>query len=267
MNKAGFKTLATAIIAITLTGCASITPSPKCIAIGAATGAVATSGGDSGDIAKGALGGAVIGTLLCMAMDTGHKDDDQDGVINRTDECPATPLGASVNKAGCNIDLDGDGVENALDQCANTPAGTKVDNIGCSLPASLPASESQAKTSETFDEATPIILDGLHFEFDSAKLSETSVKLLLKQFDSLSDSNQLTIDVIGHTDTVGSEEYNKQLSFRRAEAVVNVLRSKGLIKATLNPVGKGESQPLVIGETDFANSKNRRVEVKIRKVE
>ena len=61
-------------------------------------------------------------------------DDDKDGVPNDRDQCPNTPAGETVNSAGCSqsqLDDDRDGVNNALDKCPNTPAGTPVDATGC----------------------------------------------------------------------------------------------------------------------------------------
>ncbi len=62
----------------------------------------------------------------------GHvPDDDGDGIVNRNDKCPGTPLGATVDKDGCPMDSDGDGVFDGIDQCPNTPTGAKVDAKGC----------------------------------------------------------------------------------------------------------------------------------------
>jgi hypothetical protein len=61
-------------------------------------------------------------------------DDDKDGVVNDKDQCPNTPAGETVNSVGCSasqLDDDRDGVNNALDKCPNTPAGEKVDATGC----------------------------------------------------------------------------------------------------------------------------------------
>ncbi len=62
----------------------------------------------------------------------GHVPDaDKDGIIDRKDKCPATPMGATVAKDGCPTDGDGDGVFDGIDQCPGTPAGAKVDAKGC----------------------------------------------------------------------------------------------------------------------------------------
>jgi outer membrane protein OmpA-like peptidoglycan-associated protein len=58
-------------------------------------------------------------------------DSDRDGVYDGLDQCPGTPAGAHVNARGCPADTDGDGVLDGLDQCPNTPAGASVDATGC----------------------------------------------------------------------------------------------------------------------------------------
>lgn len=71
---------------------------------------------------------------LGLAVMVGSKpllDDDQDGVYDRSDKCPATPPGAIVDKRGCPSDSDGDGVMDGLDRCPNTPLGATVSTAGC----------------------------------------------------------------------------------------------------------------------------------------
>ena len=60
-------------------------------------------------------------------------DTDRDGVIDRKDKCPDTPLGATVDERGCPMDTDGDGVLDGIDQCPDTPKGWPVDAKGCPL--------------------------------------------------------------------------------------------------------------------------------------
>lgn len=65
------------------------------------------------------------------------KDTDKDGVVNRKDKCPDTPLGVLIDKKGCPVDADGDGVPDYIDTCPNTPkeAYGKIDTYGCPLDA------------------------------------------------------------------------------------------------------------------------------------
>jgi outer membrane protein OmpA-like peptidoglycan-associated protein len=75
------------------------------------------------------ISGATVDTNGC-AID---GDDDKDGVANSIDECPTTIAGATVDAKGCTFDDDNDGVFNADDKCPNTPAGTTVDAKGCKV--------------------------------------------------------------------------------------------------------------------------------------
>src|SRR5262245_9347084 len=61
----------------------------------------------------------------------GTKDTDKDGVKDKNDKCPDTPVGCRVDVDGCPIDSDKDGVCDGVDQCADTPAGATVDARGC----------------------------------------------------------------------------------------------------------------------------------------
>jgi len=74
-------------------------------------------------------------TPLGARVDAGGcpLDADKDGVFDGLDRCDATPIGATVNTDGCPKDSDNDGVFDGLDQCANTPAGSRVDSKGCPL--------------------------------------------------------------------------------------------------------------------------------------
>ncbi len=75
----------------------------------------------------------IVGSLgvSVMAISRPLIDTDQDGVFDRKDKCPATPVGAIVNKKGCPSDTDQDGVPDGLDRCPNTPRGATVSTAGC----------------------------------------------------------------------------------------------------------------------------------------
>ena len=69
-----------------------------------------------------------------IILNFGYRgDDDKDGVVNRKDKCPDTPLGVQVDEYGCPIDSDGDGVPDYLDLCPDTPLGVQVDEYGCPI--------------------------------------------------------------------------------------------------------------------------------------
>jgi len=71
------------------------------------------------------------------------------------------------------------------------------------------------------------------------------------------------IDVIGHTDSIGTDEYNQNLSEERAAAVKNFLTSEGVNGSIIDASGQGESNPVADNSTDEGRAKNRRVEVHV----
>ena len=73
----------------------------------------------------------------------------------------------------------------------------------------------------------------------------------------------IDIDVVGHTDSTGTEEYNQQLSLRRATTVKDYLVSHGIDASIIDVSGKGESQPVADNRTTEGRAQNRRVEVSI----
>ncbi|OGF04780.1 MAG: hypothetical protein A2W00_00640 [Candidatus Eisenbacteria bacterium RBG_16_71_46] len=73
----------------------------------------------------------VLGGGITLALGARPRDSDGDGVPDRADKCPDTPIGAKVDANGCPLDSDGDGVYDGLDQCPDTPKGCTVDARGC----------------------------------------------------------------------------------------------------------------------------------------
>ena len=103
----------------------------------------------------------------------------------------------------------------------------------------------------------------LKFEFDKADLRPEDRELLSRVAGILMTSHDFTVSVNGHTDDVGSDDYNKKLSERRAQAVYDYLLEAGLPKDILSVTGHGKALPLVRGTSDRDRAKNRRVELGI----
>ena len=74
---------------------------------------------------------------------------------------------------------------------------------------------------------------------------------------------KLSVEFIGHTDHIGSEEYNLELSVKRAQSVVQYLTQNGVPAGRLKFRGEGEGRPISTNETDEGRAQNRRVEFKV----
>lgn len=103
----------------------------------------------------------------------------------------------------------------------------------------------------------------VEFEFNSARLLESSYSLLDKIAAILVNHRSVKLVISGHTDDVGSERYNKKLSLERARAVKSYLVSKGVYPPSVRVYGYGESRPLVRETTERARALNRRVEFRL----
>lgn len=114
-----------------------------------------------------------------------------------------------------------------------------------------------------------IVLNNIFFEFDKANITAESEVELQKLFRLMNNNQSVKIEIQGHTDSKGSDSYNKRLSQDRAQAVVNYLIEKGIAKNRMVAKGYGESQPIAKNTnpdgTDNPEGRalNRRIELKI----
>jgi outer membrane protein OmpA-like peptidoglycan-associated protein len=104
---------------------------------------------------------------------------------------------------------------------------------------------------------------GILFPFDSAELTGEARTNLRKLAASLQDEARTNVTIVGHTDSVGRDSYNQQLSERRGRAAVDYLVSEGVASSRLVSRGRGEAEPIASNETDEGRRENRRVEVAI----
>ncbi|MBK7181756.1 MAG: PD40 domain-containing protein [Bacteroidetes bacterium] len=108
-----------------------------------------------------------------------------------------------------------------------------------------------------------IILKNIFFDFDKATLRPESTNELERLTKLLQDVPTLKIEIGGHTDSKGADDYNKKLSDNRAKAVVTYLIGKGIAADRLTSAGYGEEQPIATNDTDEGRQMNRRTEFKI----
>jgi outer membrane protein OmpA-like peptidoglycan-associated protein len=183
--------------------------------------------------AYGAAGGAVAGAVIGTAV----GDDGKGTFIGAA-------IGAAIGGAG------------------GAAVGKMMDDQEKEMRDALAASEAAAVSREgnllavtfkgdvTFDTNSTVVRPGLYSEI-------TRVAGVLKQYP------DTFIRVEGHTDSVGTEEYNMDLSIRRAYAVKTLLVREGVADGRMETVGFGESMPVANNETAVGRQMNRRVEIKI----
>ncbi len=106
----------------------------------------------------------------------------------------------------------------------------------------------------------PIVLNNIFFESGSAKLLEKSLYELQKLFDLLRDNVSMHIEIRGHTDAVGSETDNQELSEQRARAILDHLIAAGIPEERLTYRGFGESLPVADNDSEEGRQRNRRTE-------
>ncbi len=204
-----------------------------------------------------------------------NSDSDGDGVPNEKDKCPDTPKGIKVDKDGCPLDSDGDGVPDDRDLCPDTPAGTQVNDRGCPIEEReipLPVSDVPClevpKTLKGVkaDDKGCWMLESMLFDFNKAVIKKKYYGQLNELAKTLKKNPDLRIIIHGHTDNIGTAEYNQRLSEKRSSAVLKYLKRRGVEPKRLSTVGYGYSKPADSNKTKQGRMKNRRVELEPMKV-
>ncbi|ROI01625.1 OmpA family protein [Chryseobacterium sp. G0240] len=152
-------------------------------------------------------------------------DADNDGVCDDWDRQLDTPAGARVDGAGVALDTDLDGVIDLYDKCVTVPG--PVENNGCPTTTTGPVVETETK------------LEGIEFDLNSDRILPSNTPILNNAVNYINSSNG-AYNVIGATDTRGTDAYNQKLSERRANNVKNYLIKNGVQSDKLKAVGKGE---------------------------
>ncbi|MCK4546206.1 MAG: OmpA family protein [Candidatus Eisenbacteria sp.] len=197
---------------------------------------------DTNDECPGTPAGATVDERGCPS------DEDGDGVYNGIDRCPDTPRRAEVDRRGCPTDSDRDGVYNGIDQCPDTPRGATVNARGCTV---APPPE---------PEPVVAVLEGVTFASGTSGLLPEALVVLNGIARDLIGLPDLRVEIRGHTDSSGEDQFNVNLSQQRADAVRDYLISRGVSPDRMTAVGYGESEPVATNDTAEGRVRNRRVE-------
>lgn len=265
---------------------------PSGVSVSTAAGAGLISGYGSTDFR------AVVGVAYTPMpkRKAGALDTDGDGILDTEDACPsvAEDKDGFQDEDGCaDLDNDGDGIPDEQDKCSNEAEdqdGFKDDD-GCPDPDNdgdgvldindkcpnkkgvasdgCPLAKAQVRVFKRIKlrEQDIQLLEKIFFEFDKAVIESKSYPLLDEISELLKQYPQIKlVEIGGHTDTEGKDEYNKELSDRRAAAVLKYLLNKGVEAERLTSKGYGEEALLIKPEKSKDDAaKNRRVEFQILK--
>ena len=214
----------------------------------------------------------------------GCPDADGDGVADKDDKCPDTPKGVKVDKDGCPLDSDKDGVHDGIDKCPNTPAGVVVDKDGCPVdtdgdgtpdylddcptvagPKENKGCPVKELTAEEI-EAQKMKVEPVYFDFDKSAVKAIEKSKIDKLVTLLKENSNYSVNITGHADNVGSDDYNLNLSKNRNASVVRAITAAGIKKnRILSTKPLGESNPVATNDTEEGRALNRRVEFEVIK--
>jgi len=145
-------------------------------------------------------------------------------------------------------DSEGDGVISARDKCPDTFSGADINNDGCGT--------------ETVEKVRRELM--INFDSGSSVVGRKYYSEIKDLASFLKENSSVHVTIEGHTSIVGAASYNKNLSFKRAEAIKQLLVNKyGIENSRVKSVGYGEERPLLKGNNEYVNAKNRRIVVEI----
>ena len=186
--------------------------------------------------AKGAMIGAAIGAIAGVATGDSARERRNRALI-----------GAGVGAlTGVAVGTYMDAQEKKLkDQLANS--GVDVRRDGDKIVLNMPGS--------------------ITFDTNSADVRSQFYGVLNSVAKTMQEYDKTTIDVLGHTDNVGSDSYNQSLSERRAQSVSAYINSQGVNPVRVVAIGRGESQPIDSNDGEDGRARNRRVELTLTPIQ
>jgi OOP family OmpA-OmpF porin len=148
----------------------------------------------------------------------------------------------------CALDDDNDGVNNCIDKCPDTIKGLAVDADGCPI--------------------ADVVTLKINFDFDKSDIKPEYYQELADFASYMRQQQSFTVvEIAGHTDSIGTDEYNQKLSERRAKAVRDYMVNElGMDDKLFSAVGYGESKPIASNDTEAGRAENRRILAELKGV-
>jgi outer membrane protein OmpA-like peptidoglycan-associated protein len=165
-------------------------------------------------------------------------------------------------------DTDGDGLSDGdeVNKYKSDPLKSDTDGGGMADGAEVKSNTNPLDPKDDItstiilEKGKKVILKGVNFETNKATLTIDSKDILEEAYKALIANPDIQVEISGHTDNVGSDTYNQDLSLRRAQAVKNWLTQRGIAGNRMKTVGKGEMEPVADNSTSKGRAENRRIE-------
>ena len=149
----------------------------------------------------------------------------------------------------------GEAVRNSLGECVLTAGGSVLPECLPAVvevaPAPIPTVSSMSMGADAF------------FDFDKSNLKPEGEAKLAALASDMSTVDVQSVDIVGHTDAIGTEQYNQALSERRARSAADFLVGQGVNPGLISTRGMGETQPVATNQTPEGRAQNRRVDITV----
>ena len=191
-------------------------------------------------------------------------DNDGDGFADTVDKCPneAEDIDSYKDDDGCpDLDNDGDTIPDGVDACPMIPEDKDQyeDEDGC-------PEEGPGKPTVKITDTQLLISSKIYFDYDKVVIKSVSYPILDAVAETIIANPYIEkIRIEGHTDNEGTQEYNQDLSEKRAQAVMEYLIEKGVPAERLSFKGYGFSRPKASNDSEVGKAINRRVEFTIER--
>jgi len=186
---------------------------------------------------------------------------------------PTLEPGQTTNLTSPATDPDGD----TITYTWSAPAGTFSTQNGMNTQWTAPQQEGNYPLTVTANDGrggtaqnmitipvmrrAPITFEDVYFDFDRSTLKPEAIAILDRAVMTLQMNPMLTVTIEGHTDSVGTAEYNLSLGERRANAVRDYLINRGVAMNRMRTVSYGEERPVASNDTDAGRAMNRRAHI------
>jgi OOP family OmpA-OmpF porin len=208
---------------------------------------------DEKDVCKDTPAGIAVDEFGCP------YDSDYDGIPDYKDLCQGTPRNVQVDSVGCPLDSDSDGIADYLDECPGTLPGVEVDSVGCRKEEIVGLAIEEIEENVPENERILVLGGTANFPLGGSDLLPNPKSGLSRLSEYMKKNPDLEWIIEGHTDNVGNEVKNFQLSLDRAKAVLNYFIDQGMDQEKFTVLAAGSTKPLADNSVEFGRALNRRV--------